>query len=28
LYTYQGGDNPKNRVSIHIAPERLDAHGF
>jgi PPOX class probable F420-dependent enzyme len=28
LYSYPGGDNPKNRVSIYIAPERLDAHGF
>jgi PPOX class probable F420-dependent enzyme len=28
LYTYPSNDSPKNRVSIHIAPERLDAHGF
>ena len=27
-YTYPSNDNPKNGVSIHIAPERLDAHGF
>jgi PPOX class probable F420-dependent enzyme len=27
-YAYGGGDNPKNRVSIHIALERVDPHNL
>jgi PPOX class probable F420-dependent enzyme len=27
-YTYPGNDNPKNRVSIHITPERVSAQNL
>ena len=27
-YAYSPNDNPKNRVSIHIAPERVDPHNL
>jgi PPOX class probable F420-dependent enzyme len=27
-YQYPGNDNPKNRVSIHIDPERVNANGL
>jgi PPOX class probable F420-dependent enzyme len=27
-YAYSRNDNPKNRVSIHIAPERVDPHNL